>query len=73
VNNYKVRIRRSGISLNDSFEDHFLESEESPAAFVERLSSKGFMDESKRRWILPGSILCIDESTTERRVLLKPT
>ena len=41
MNTYRVRIYKSGISLNDCYEDYTLESKESLAAFVERLSTKG--------------------------------
>jgi hypothetical protein len=60
---YKVRVHDVTAfgAMAQPYKDYLLQSEESLGAFAERLSAKGFMDEAKHRWIMPGAIIWIEQ------------
>ena len=65
MNKFKVRAYTVGavgfLTQADHYEDFDFETDEAIESFASRLASKGFFDEGSHRWIMPGSIVWIEQ------------
>jgi hypothetical protein len=65
LNRFKVRAYEVGavgfLTQADGYKDYEFTVDESLEDFAKRLSRDGFLDPERRRWIMPGSIVWVEQ------------